>query len=244
MVQKKREAVIPSRVCPGEGVVDLLLCVYFPAPRRLLLCLCCNVLLLCVLLAGRACCWLANCAGRVLHGSHCNALLSHYPLQERSPRAPRPSTPPPSLHSSFCPPFLPAPQHTCRAEWIELHLHSEQMGAEKDRSHAFSFSLPLSLSLIPLLMPQFSPFLISHYLSLSSQIPSCSLARCISKNKSAVCSIQRMQNGCAKAKLCEGHFWTQHITVFKYLPVLSHLCIIASGARWMRRLHNRTKANA
>ncbi len=67
-----------------------------------------------------------------------------------------PPVPPPSTISplfllpslSSCPPHPPPPpQHTCRAEWIELHLHSEQMGAEKDRSHAFSFSLPLARSL-------------------------------------------------------------------------------------------------
>ena len=130
MVQKKREAVILSRVCPGEGVLVLLfLCVIPCSSRSLLLCLCCNVLLLCILLAGRARCWLANCAGRVLHGSHCNALLSHYPLQERSPRVPPPIPPPPptphhppspihalpSLHSLFLaalPFFLPPSSHT------------------------------------------------------------------------------------------------------------------------------------
>lgn len=124
---EKKEAVILSRVCPGEGVLVLLfLCVIPCSSRSLLLCLCCNVLLLCVLLAGRARCWLANCAGRVLHGSHCNAFLSHYPLQERSPRVPPPSSSPtlhppssipalPSLHSLFLaalPFFLPPSSHT------------------------------------------------------------------------------------------------------------------------------------
>lgn len=56
-VQKKREAVILGRVCPGEGVLVLLfLCVIPCSSHSLLLCLCCNVLLLCILLAGRARC--------------------------------------------------------------------------------------------------------------------------------------------------------------------------------------------
>lgn len=104
--------------CSGSAV---FLCVIPCSSRSLLLCLCCNVLLLCVLLAGRARCWLAICAGRVLHGSHCNALVSHYPLQERSPRVlplfhPCPSISP--LPPSRCPSFLPAPLFT--------HTHAEQ----------------------------------------------------------------------------------------------------------------------
>lgn len=133
---EKREAVILGRVCPGEGVLVLLfLCVIPCSSHSLLLCLCCNVLLLCILLAGRARCWLANCAGRVLHGSHCNAFLSHYPLREKSPRVPPPILllfsipvlpsfylialfflPPPSANTHAC-------AHTHRVDWIELHLH-------------------------------------------------------------------------------------------------------------------------
>lgn len=157
-VQKKREALILSRVCPGEGVLVLLflcVCVYvcvIPcSSRSLLLCLCCNVLLLCVLLACRARCWLANCAGRVLHGSHCNALLSHYPLQKRSPRVlplsplfhPKPfhlSTP------SFSLPFLsscPFSSHTYTAQWIGLHLHFQNRWVQQKAADfllSFSFS--------------------------------------------------------------------------------------------------------
>lgn len=157
MVQKKREAVILSRVCPGEGVLVLLfLCVIPCSSRSLLLCLCCNVLLLCILLAGRARCWLANCAGRVLHGSHCNALLSHYPLQERSPRVPPPPSAPPSLFHpcpsisplpfSRCPSFLPAPlfthTHTRRAEWIGLHLHFQNRWVQQ-KTADLSLSFPI-----------------------------------------------------------------------------------------------------
>lgn len=115
--------------CTGSAV---LVCIIPFSSRSLLLCLCCNVLLLCVLLAGRARCWLANCAGRVLHGSHCNALLSHYPLQERSPPPPHPSHTQTHTHTSLfhpcpsisplppsrCPSFLPAPLFT--------HTHAER----------------------------------------------------------------------------------------------------------------------
>lgn len=167
---EKKEAVILSRVCPGEGVLVLLfLCVIPCSSRSLLLCLCCNVLLLCVLLAGRARCWLANCAGRVLHGSHCNAFLSHYPLQERSPRVPppppplQPSTLPlPSLPFHLSTPFFSLP---FLSSCPPLHTHmqsgvnrtppalSEQMGAAEDSR---------LVSLIPhtlhSLLPQHSPF--------------------------------------------------------------------------------------
>lgn len=55
--KKKEKAVILGRVCPGEGVLVLLfLCVIPCSSHSLLLCLCCNVLLLCILLAGRARC--------------------------------------------------------------------------------------------------------------------------------------------------------------------------------------------
>lgn len=120
---EKREAVILGRVCPGEGVLVLLfLCVIPCSSRSLLLCLCCNVLLLCVLLAGRARCWLAICAGRVLHGSHCNALVSHYPLQERSPRV-LPLFPLPSLPFHFSTPSFSLP---FLSSCPPLHTHAEQ----------------------------------------------------------------------------------------------------------------------
>lgn len=144
--------------CSGSAV---FLCVIPCSSRSLLLCLCCNVLLLCVLLAGRARCWLAICAGRVLHGSHCNALVSHYPLQERSPRVlplfhPCPSISP--LPPSRCPSFLPAPlfthTHTQSSVNRAPPALSEQMGAEEDSG---------LVSLIPhtlhSLRPQHSPFL-------------------------------------------------------------------------------------
>lgn len=102
---------------------------------------------------------MANCAGRVLHGSHCNALLAHYPLQERSPRVPLSlplSLPPfpisalPSLHSPFlhalssCPPtpllLFTHTQHRVNRAPPAL---SEQMGAAKDSRLVF---LSLSLS--------------------------------------------------------------------------------------------------
>lgn len=92
--------------------------VYFPAPHSLLLCLCCNVLLLCVLLPVRGGRWLANWVGRALHGSHCNASLSYYPLQERSPGAPL-HLPPLHLYTpSLCPPFS-----SCSP--LLLHTHAE-----------------------------------------------------------------------------------------------------------------------
>lgn len=159
---EKREAVIPSRVCPGEGVVVLLLCVYFPAPRRLLLCLCCNVLLLCVLLPGRARSWLANCA----QGGYYTAAIAMrsspiIPFRRDHREPPHSCTPTRLSTLPFALPFFLPPRRTCRAEWIELHLHSEQMDAEKDRSHAFFFCLPLSH------LPPYSGFffsLISHHL--------------------------------------------------------------------------------
>lgn len=157
--------------CTGSAV---LVCIIPFSSRSLLLCLCCNVLLLCVLLAGRARCWLANCAGRVLHGSHCNALLSHYPLQERSPPPPTPhihkhthtlpsSIPAlPSLHSlllAALPFFLPPSSHTHTQSGVNRTppALSEQMGAAEDSRlvcHSPHFALtspaaqPLPFSLI------------------------------------------------------------------------------------------------
>lgn len=131
--------------CSGSAV---FLCVIPCSSRSLLLCLCCNVLLLCVLLAGRARCWLAICAGRVLHGSHCNALVSHYPLQERSPRVlplfhPCPSISP--LPPSRCPSFLPAPlfthTHAEQSVWIGLHLHFQNRWVQK-KTVDLSLSFP------------------------------------------------------------------------------------------------------
>lgn len=155
---EKREAVILSRVCPGEGVlVPLLLCVIPCSSHSLLLCLCCNVLLLCVLLAGRARRWLANCAGRVLHGSHCNALLSHYPLQERSPRV-LPLFPVPFLPFHLRSPllltalpfFLLSSQNPCRAQWIGFHLHFQNRWVQQ-KTVELSFSFPHILHSAPLL---------------------------------------------------------------------------------------------
>ncbi len=203
---EKREAVIPSRVCPGEGVVILLLCMYFPAPRRLLLCLCCNVLLLCVLLAGRACCWLANCAGRVLHGSHCNALLSHYPLQERSPRAPRPST----LHHlstlPFALPFFlpsPPPTPTHMQNWVNRAPPALRTdGCRKRQEPCFLLVFtPRSLSLIHLLKPQFFPswlFVLAAQL-FSNFIFSVWRVAFLRMQWMSPALFFKMQNGCAKA---------------------------------------------
>lgn len=173
---EKREAVILSRVCPGEGVlVRLFLCVIPCSSLSLLLCLCCNVLLLCLLLACGARCWLANCAGRVLHGSHCNALLSHYPLQERSPRAPPSSSsfpatlPLPSLPFHLSTPFFSLP---FLSSCPPLHTHmqsgvnrappalSEQMGAAEDSRLVSLFPTlctPFSLS-TALFFLTYSPF--------------------------------------------------------------------------------------
>lgn len=185
MVQKKEKQWSPVGCVQGR-VLWFCCCMYFPAPRRLLLCLCCNVLLLCVLLAGRACCWLANCAGRVLHGSHCNALLSHYPLQERSPRAPRPSTPHHLSTLPFALPFFLPPTPTHMQSWVNRAPPALRTdGCRKRQEPCFLLLFtPRSLSLIPLLKHQFFPLLIicpcSAALLLKFHL--LSLTCCISKN--------------------------------------------------------------